>query len=116
MAAWDRDRRRELEAQRLAAWRSPVTVRLGAPADRCALERLAELDSRPLPPGPHLVAEREGRIDAALSLSRGELVADPFRRTAELCELMCCHAGRLAQGPQPSPVSQVQPRPLPVAT
>ena len=71
---------------------TPVTLRLADDADGSALRRLAELDSRPLPPGPHLVAEREGRIDAALSLSRGEAVADPFRRTAELCDLLRHHA------------------------
>jgi hypothetical protein len=73
---------------------SPITVRLAAAIDAKALRQLAELDSRPLPPGPHLVAERDGRIDAALSLPTGELVADPFHRTTELCELLRCHAGR----------------------
>jgi hypothetical protein len=41
------------------------------------------------------VAEREGRIDAALSLSGGELIADPFRGTAELSELLRRHAGAI---------------------
>ena len=90
-------------------------MRLGAPADQGALERLAELDTRPLPPGPHLVAERDGRIDAALSLSTDELIADPFRRTAELSKLLRCYAGDLRTAPQPSPSAQRQPRPLPVA-
>jgi hypothetical protein len=114
MALWVRDRDRELAVDRLAAWQSPVTVRLAAPADVGALERLAGLDSRPLPPGPHLVAERDGRIDAALSLSTDELVADPFRRTAELCELLRCHAGGLGTALEPAPPAQLQPRPLPV--
>ena len=81
-----------------------------------ALERLAGLDSRPLPPGPHLVAERDGRTDAALSLSTGELIADPFRRTAELRELLRCHAGGLLTARQPSPTPKLRPRPLPVGT
>lgn len=115
MALLDRNRHRELDAHRLAAWRRPITVRLAAPADTGALERLAGLDSRPLPAGPHLVAERDGRIEAALSLSSDELVADPFRRTAELCELLRCHAGGLGKAPQPSSSPQLQPRPLPVA-
>lgn len=116
MALWDRDRHRELDTHRLAAWQSPVTVRLAAPADVGALERLAGLDSRPLPSGPHLVAERDGQIDAALSLSTGELIADPFHRTAELRELLRCHAGGLGTALQPSPSPQLQPCPLPVAT
>jgi hypothetical protein len=73
----------------------PIELRLGSPGDDEALKRLAELDSHPLPPGPHLVAVRGGRIDAALSLSTGGLVADPFRRTAELAELLRFSARRL---------------------
>jgi hypothetical protein len=42
--------------------------------------------------GPHLIAAREGRVDAALSLASGEVVSDPFRRTAELVELLRCQA------------------------
>jgi hypothetical protein len=72
-----------------------VTLRNAIPADMPSLDRLAQLDSSPLPPGPHLVAERDGRIDAALSLSNRELIADPFRHTAELGELLRCHADEL---------------------
>jgi hypothetical protein len=116
MAPSDRDRHRRLDSHRVAAWRIPVTVRLGAPADAGALERLAGLDSRPLPPGPHLVAEREGRVDALLSLSTGELLADPFRRTAEVCELLRCHAGGLRAAPSPAPSPKPRPLPVPVTT
>jgi hypothetical protein len=116
MALWDRHRNRELNAHRVGAWQSPVTLRLATPADIGALEQLAGLDSRPLPPGPHLVAERDGRTDAALSLSTGQLIADPFRRTAELCELLRCHAGGLLTARQPSPSPELRPRPLAVAT
>jgi hypothetical protein len=80
------ERRRRETKERLAALERPVILRRADPSDQVALERLAQLDSRALPTGPHLVAERDGRIDAALSLSNGELIADPFRRTAELCE------------------------------
>lgn len=72
-----------------------VRLRLAEGVDSPALVRLAQLDSRPLPPGPHLVVEREGRIDAALSLSDGQVVADPFRRTAALCDLLRTHAGEV---------------------
>jgi hypothetical protein len=78
---------------RRTAWEQPVTLRLASRDDGAALERLGELDTRPLPPGPHLVAERDGRVAAAISLATGELIADPFRRTAELCDLLRCHAG-----------------------
>ncbi len=64
----------------------------------------------------NLLAERDGRIDAVLSLSTGELIADPFRRTAELRELLRCHSGGLLTARQPSPTPKLRPRPLPVGT
>jgi hypothetical protein len=100
---------------RRAAWKRPVTLRLAAAADRAALDRLAQRDCRLLPPGPHLVAERQGRIEAAVSLASGELVADPFRRTAELCELLRCHAGDLRVAAEPTPAATIRPRPELVA-
>jgi hypothetical protein len=106
----------KLDSDHFAAWQSPVTVRLATPADQGGLERLAEVDSRPLAPGPHLVAERDGRIDAALSLATRELVADPFRHTAELRELLLCHASPPGSPQEPSSSRQRQPRPVPVAT
>jgi hypothetical protein len=78
----------------LAAWLAPVTVRLAAAPDAEALERVAQRDSRLLPPAPHLVAERGGAIEAVFSLRTGEAVADPFRPTAELVELLATAGGR----------------------
>ena len=98
------------ELHRRAAWESPVTLRLADPADGAALDRLAQRDCRLLPPGPHLVAEREGRIEAAVSLASGELLADPFRRTAELCELLRCHAGEVRVRPEPYTAAPLRPR------
>jgi hypothetical protein len=89
-----------------------VTLRLTDAADGRALQRLAELESRSFPPpGPHLVAVTEGRVDAAISLSTGDVIADPFRRTAELCDLLRVHArtrrvardDRRARGARPRP-------------
>jgi hypothetical protein len=102
-------------SHRAAAWERPVTLRLATDSDDAALERLAQRDCRPLPPGPHLVAERDGRIEAATSLATGELVADPFRRTAELCELLRCHAGGVRVRPERSPASPLAARPKLVA-
>jgi hypothetical protein len=51
-------------------------------------ERLAELDSqRPLI-GPALVGEIDGRPAAAISLTDGRVVADPFQPTANLVALL----------------------------
>jgi hypothetical protein len=103
--------RHEEESHRRAAWEQPVTLHLASATDGAALDRLAQLDSRPLPPGPHLLGERDGRIVAAISLATGELVADPFRRTAELCELLRCHAGGMRIGPERSPATPHTARP-----
>lgn len=97
------------QLHRRAAWEQPVTLRLASVTDGAALDRLAQLDSRPLPPGPHLLGERDGRIQAAISLATGELVADPFRRTAELCELLRCHAGEVRVRPEPVPATPLAP-------
>jgi hypothetical protein len=84
--------RRRPNAPREPAWLVPVTIRLARIDDDLGIARVAGRDSRPIPPAPRLVAERDGAIDAVLSLRTGELVADPFRRTAELVELLRCHA------------------------
>ena len=55
-----------------------ISIRLAAAADVPALRRVAERDSRLLPPGDLLVAEAQGEVQAALSLQTGEFVADPF--------------------------------------
>ena len=65
-----------------------VTLRLSRPADERALEKLAQLDcARPLH-GPHLVAEVGGTLRAAISLTDGVVIADPFHRTAAMVEVL----------------------------
>ena len=65
-----------------------VTLRLSRPADERALEELAQLDcARPLH-GPHLVAEVGGTLRAAISLTDGVVIADPFHRTTAMVELL----------------------------
>jgi hypothetical protein len=85
-----------------------VELRLAEDRDNRALLRIAQRDTRPLPPGPHLIALRDGRIDAALSTTTGEVVADPFVRTAELVELLRVRA-RAVSAP-PSTRSTTRPR------
>jgi hypothetical protein len=80
-------RSRPLE-QRPGAWNDPVTVRMASARDGAEITLLAERDTRPVPPAPRLVAERAGRIEAVLSLTTGAAVADPFRPTADLVELL----------------------------
>ena len=88
-----RSRRPSAQRERLSL--EPVTIRLAGADDDEGIARVAGRDSRPVPPAPRLVAERGGVIEAVLSLRTRELVADPFRRTAELVELLRCHAATL---------------------
>ena len=68
--------------------RAALNVRFATPADRRALERLAQGDSARPPQLPALVAELDGRLAAALPLRSGDPVADPFQATAELVRLL----------------------------
>ena len=67
---------------------SSVVMRAARGSDGAALARLARLDSKPAPRGEVLVAEVDGAIHAALQLDRGVVYADPFRRTADLVEIL----------------------------
>ena len=69
-----------------------VLLRAARPEDADHLDRLARLDSsRPLT-GPVLVAEQDGVMRVALSLSTGRAVADPFAPTQDLVALLREHA------------------------
>jgi hypothetical protein len=100
-----------IDPNRRRSWARPVTLRLATEADADEMRRLAQLETRSLPPGPYLVATRDGAIEAAISLSTGDQLANPFRRTAELSALLRSHAGGARVAPQPSP--SPEPRPLP---
>jgi hypothetical protein len=72
----------------LAPHTDGVLLRLARADDDAALHRLAALDSaRPLT-GPALVAEQGGALTAALCLSTGRAVADPFLPSAQLVDLL----------------------------
>ena len=66
----------------------PLTVRVATADDDNGLRRLAELDSATVPPPPLLIAEVDDRPVAAVSLSTGAAIADPFRPTAEVVALL----------------------------
>jgi hypothetical protein len=73
-----------------------LTIRMAYPDDRAALERLATLDAKPLPSEPLLVAEIEGELWAALSLSDGSAVADPFQPSGVLVDLLRARSEQLS--------------------
>src|SRR3954471_15796849 len=74
-----------------------VEIRLAAPVDMPALERLTELDSRPAGAlhGDVLLAEVHGDPVAALSLDDDLLVAHPFRHTKPVAQLLSVRAQQL---------------------
>ena len=65
-----------------------LVLRRATFADAWQLWRLAHRDSRPLPWGPLAVAEVDGELVAAVSASTGESIAEPFRPTAAIVELL----------------------------
>ena len=72
-----------------------VVIRAARGSDGPTLRRLAALDSSELPAGDLLVAEADDEVVAALSLDTGERVADPFRPTADVVDLLEYRARRL---------------------
>jgi hypothetical protein len=73
-----------------------VVIRAARGSDGPALRRLAELDSHErVPAGDLLIAERDDELVAALSVDTGERIADPFRRTADVVDLLAYRARRL---------------------
>jgi hypothetical protein len=52
------------------------------------LVRLAQRDTAQLPPQPLLGGIVDGELVAAYSLATGRSIADPFRRTSEIRELL----------------------------
>jgi hypothetical protein len=79
-----------------------ITLRIAHQADTEALSTLAELDSRPVPAAPVLVAELDGHMQAALGLDSGVVIANPFHPTAHLVELLRVRAAQLAGRPAPA--------------
>lgn len=75
-----------------------LTLRRFAERDIDAIRRLAALDQKPVPTGGVLVAELAGDLVAALPLDDGQAaLADPFRPTAEIVELLRVRARQLRE-------------------
>ena len=67
---------------------SSIVLRHAVSSDGPALDRLAQLDSKRLSSGIHLVAERDGVLIAALAQSSGATIADPFTPSADAVALL----------------------------
>jgi hypothetical protein len=72
-----------------------LTIRRADAADEFAVRRLAALDSAFPPTGDVLLAEVGDELWAALSIDTGHAVADPFRPSRDLVDLLRLRAGRL---------------------
>ena len=72
-------------------------IRRATAADDGALARLAQLDSGCPTTGAGLLAERDGRVIAFVSLTDGHVLADPFVPTADLLSLLCLRATQIRQ-------------------
>lgn len=70
-----------------------ITIRAARAGDMGEIARVAGRDTDELPSGPLLVATAGERVRAAISLSDGAFVADPFHRTTELVEMLKIRAG-----------------------
>lgn len=77
-----------------------IELRLCRDGDDPALEQLAALAERPLPFGRFVVALVNGQLVAALPLSGGHMLTDPFVRTTHLRPLLELRAAQLREPEQ----------------
>ena len=75
-----------------------ITIRHARTKDHAELVRLAGRDSAELPSGELLVAAVGGELRAAVSIERGETIADPFHPTSELVRLLTAQLRPAAGG------------------
>jgi hypothetical protein len=74
---------------------APIVLRPARAEDAVALEQLADLDGRRLPPGTRVVAESRGRLIAAAEVATGAAIADPFTPAAAAVALVRLRAAQL---------------------
>jgi hypothetical protein len=72
-----------------------LKIRQADPIDEAAIARLAQLDSADAPHGELLLAESGDEVVAALPVEGGRPIADPFRNTAEVVDLLRLRARQL---------------------
>src|SRR5688572_15263129 len=78
---------------------SRVTIRELAGGDEISLRELVERDTARGLRGDVVGAERDGHLMAAISLTSGDVVADPFHPTADLDALLRVRAGQILPPP-----------------
>jgi hypothetical protein len=88
-----------------------LTIRTATDTDTAAVFRLATLDSSDPPTGEVLLAEMDDELWAALAVDTGTAVADPFRPSGELVDLLRFRAkGLRGDGRRQRPLPRLRPR------
>jgi hypothetical protein len=87
-----------------------LTIRTASAADAFALKRLATIDSAAPPTGDVLLAEMGDELWAAVSVDTGAAIADPFRPSGDLVDLLRFRAGRQGGHPHIRPLARLLPR------
>ncbi|HZA59280.1 MAG TPA: hypothetical protein VE523_08880 [Solirubrobacterales bacterium] len=72
-----------------------ILIGVVGPREGGELRRVAERDSGAVPTGCVLAGRVDGRLVAAISVTSGRMVADPFVHTAEIRELLSERAAQL---------------------
>jgi hypothetical protein len=72
-----------------------IRIRRRTERDAEAIERLAQLEGVGTPDGDLLVAEVDGAVWAAVELGCGAVIADPFRPSGDVAELLRVRFERL---------------------
>ena len=88
-----------------------LTIRRATAADAFSLRRLAAIDSASPPTGDVLLAEMGDELWAAVSVDTGAAVADPFRPSGDLVDLLRFRASRIKgeEHPQRGPPARLLP-------
>lgn len=86
-----------------------LTIRPADLADLAGLDRLAGLDSASPPTGDVLVGEVGGELWAAIEIDSGAAIADPFRPSGELVELLRLHVRRASRASQRGTLARLLP-------
>lgn len=84
-----------------------LTIRRATAADAFALRRLAAIDSAAPPTGDVLLAEMGDELWAAVSVDTGAAIADPFRPSGDLVDLLRFRTGRQESHPHIRPLARL---------
>jgi len=88
-----------------------LTIRRATATDAFALRRLAAIDSAAPPTGDVLLAEMGNELWAAVAVDDGAAIADPFRPSGDLVDLLRFRAERLrGEGHAHRALSRLLPR------